>query len=118
MIHVYHPGRKGKVPLKTIVFVCQHGGAKSLIASEYFTRIAAQRGIDLKGVCVGLEPYAEVPAPVVSGLAEKGIDVSGFTPQPVTADTFAAAMQVVHFGCELEAFLQNGLTVEDWGDVP
>jgi hypothetical protein len=28
----------------TIVFVCEHGAAKSLVATAYFNKIAAERG--------------------------------------------------------------------------
>ena len=115
--HVYHAHRKGVATL-TVVFVCQHGSAKSLIAAQHFNRIAAQSGISMTAVCAGLEPYAEVPAPVVTGLAENGIDVSGFIPQQLTSETFAGAAHVVHFGCTIEPHVVNAVTVEDWGDVP
>lgn len=116
MIHVYHPGEKG-APMQDIIFVCQHGGAKSLIAAEYFTRLAGRRGLELRGVCAGLEPYPEVPAPVIVGLAAQGIDVSGHTPRQVTADMLAAAAMVVHFGCDVAALVEGGVSL-DWGDVP
>lgn len=104
--------------MENIVFVCQHGGAKSLIAAETFSRIAAERGLGWRGVSAGLDPYERVPAPVVAGLAARGIDVSGFTPQPVRAETLADAAVVVHFGCDLPPVVKEGISLEDWGDVP
>ena len=100
-----------------VVFVCQHGGAKSVIAAEYFTRIANERGIGLRGVSAGLDPYDRIPEPVVEGLAAKGIDVSGYTPQAVREETFASATFVVHFGCDV-APLVGARSVQDWSDVP
>jgi protein-tyrosine-phosphatase len=29
----------------TVVFVCEHGAAKSVIATTYFNKIAAERGL-------------------------------------------------------------------------
>jgi alanine dehydrogenase len=104
--------------MQDVVFVCQHGGAKSLIAAEHFSRVAAQRGLSLRGVSAGVEPYTDVPAPVVAGLLKQGIDVRRYTPQQVTTDTFAAADLVVHFGCDVGALVPNGMTLEDWADVP
>jgi arsenate reductase len=104
--------------MEDVVFVCQHGGAKSLIAAETFSRIAAERGLGWRGVSAGLDPYDRVPEPVVAGLAAQGIDVSGFTPQPVRPDTLAAATLVVHFGCEVAPLVPDGVSLEDWGDVP
>jgi arsenate reductase (thioredoxin) len=104
--------------MEDVVFVCQHGGAKSLIAAETFSRIAAERGLGWRGVSAGLDPYDRVPEPVVAGLAAQGIDVSGFTPQPVRPDTLAAAAVVVHFGCDVAPLVPYGVSLEDWGDVP
>ena len=104
--------------MHNVVFVCHHGGAKSLIAAEYFSRFAAERGLPLRGVSAGVDPYAEVPPPVIAGLAAKGIDVSGFTPQPLNPDTFAAAERVIHFGCDAGPLVDSGMSVDDWSDVP
>lgn len=104
--------------MNQVVFVCDHGSAKSLIAAEYFTRLAAQRGLTLEGAAAGLDPYGEVPAPVISGLATRGIDVSGYTPKPVTPETYTNAPIVVHFGCDVSAGIPEGARIEDWGDVP
>jgi arsenate reductase (thioredoxin) len=104
--------------MKQVVFLCEHGGAKSLIAAEYFNRIAPERGVMLRSVAVGLDPYQEVPGPVVAGLADKGIDVSGHTPAGVAPDTFADSPIVVHFGCDVTEQISPDSRVEDWGDVP
>lgn len=104
--------------MREVVFVCQHGGAKSVIAAEYFTRIANERGVGLRGISAGLDPYDRIPEPVVVGLASKGIDVSGYTPQAVRAETFASATLVVHFGCDIAPLVGDGSVVQDWSEVP
>jgi hypothetical protein len=63
--------------VSTIVFVCLHGSAKSLIAAEHLNRLARLRGASIRGESLGLEPDADVPPNVVIGLAADGIDVHG-----------------------------------------
>jgi protein-tyrosine-phosphatase len=45
----------------TLLFVCLHGSAKSLIAVEHFRRLAAQRGLAVQGDSAGIEPDADIP---------------------------------------------------------
>ena len=58
----------------TVLFVCLHGSAKSLIALEHFRRLAQQRGVDVQTDWAGLESDAEIPPRVVQGLLGEGID--------------------------------------------
>lgn len=72
-------------------FVCLHGSAKSVIASEYLNRTARERGIDARAAAFGQEPDAEIPAHVVEAMARKGFDLRGRIPQAVNAEVLAAA---------------------------
>jgi len=58
-----------------VAFVCLHGSAKSLIAAEYFNRLAVERNLPFRATTSGPEPYREVPENVVAGLKSRGIDV-------------------------------------------
>ena len=51
-----------------VAFVCLHGSAKSLIAAEYFNRIATERNLPLRATTSGPEPDNGVPENVVAGL--------------------------------------------------
>jgi len=64
-----------------VLFVCLHGSAKSLIAAEYFNRLASARGLDASATSAGTEPDDAIPPRVVSGLAGDGIDVAGRRPR-------------------------------------
>src|SRR5207247_1515616 len=44
----------------TVVFVCEHGAAKSVIATTYFNKIAAERGLRARAVYRGVNPQAEL----------------------------------------------------------
>ena len=59
-----------------ILFVCLHGSAKSVIASQYFRRVASERGIAADTAAAGTEPDPEIPPGVVRGLGADGFDVS------------------------------------------
>lgn len=101
-----------------VVFVCDHGSGKSLIAAEHFRRLAAGRGLDVRVTSVAPDPDAEVPPKVVKGLLEDGIDVRGYRPRRLTGEELATASHVISFGCDLGALAPPGLTVERWDDVP
>jgi len=101
----------------TIVFICLHGSAKSLIAAQHFTRLAQSRGLDYEAESAGLEPDSEVPPPVVAGLARDGFDVAEYVPRAVDPAHLADAARVVSFGCELPA--ATGAAVQErWDDLP
>ena len=51
--------------MEKILFLCQHGGAKSVIAASYFNRLATERGLSCTASSAAAEdPYDAVPAPV------------------------------------------------------
>ena len=102
----------------TVLFVCLHGSAKSLIALEHFRRLAQQRGVDVQTDWAGLEPDVAIPPRVVQGLLGEGIDVRERRPRQVTRADLERASRVVTFGCEIGALEASGLARERWDDVP
>ena len=101
----------------TVLFVCLHGAAKSLIAARHLERLAGERGITVRTEFAGTEPDPELTPAAVAGLQAEGIDVRGQRPRQVTGDDIRNASRVVSFGCELGA-LAPGVPVERWDDVP
>jgi arsenate reductase len=94
-----------------ILFVCQHGGAKSVLAACYFNRMAAERGLPYVAESVAAEdPYDAVPPPVAESLLREGIDVRAFRPRRATAEEIAGAAKVIAIDCRVEG--------ERWDDVP
>lgn len=100
-----------------VVFVCLHGSAKSLIASEHFRRLAKDSGWTVDVASAGVDPDPTVPVPVVQGLAEDGFDVSTRVPEGLTSDTVAGADVVVSFGCAVEPTSPSTTSIR-WDDVP
>lgn len=102
----------------TVLFVCLHGSAKSVIAAEHFLRAAAERGIRARADAAGLEPDAEIPPHVRAGLSADGIDVAGRRPQPLSEVHATAADRIITLGCELPGLGVRPESIENWGDVP
>ena len=101
----------------TVLFVCLHGAAKSLVAASHLERLARERGIRLRAAFAGTEPDAELTPAAVAGLRTEGIEVGGRRPRRVSAEDMTSASRVVSFGCDLGA-LAPGVPVERWDDVP
>jgi arsenate reductase (thioredoxin) len=101
----------------TVLFVCLHGAAKSLIAASHLERLARERGVKIRAEFAGTEPDPALMPAAVAGLQAEGIDVRGRWPRSVSADDIRTASRVVSFGCDLGA-LASGVPVERWDDVP
>ena len=102
----------------SVLFVCLHGSAKSLIALEHFRRLAAERGVVVDADSAGTEPDADIPARVVQGLLAEGIDVRERRPRAVVQADVERASRVVTFACDLGNLARPELALERWDDVP
>jgi arsenate reductase (thioredoxin) len=104
--------------VRSIVFVCLHGAAKSVIAATYLNHLSTARGLNLHASSAGIEPEPHVPPQVRAGLLREGLDVRHYRPRRVTPEELAAAWRVVSFGCDLSDVAPSSLAVERWDDVP
>src|ERR1700730_10062083 len=109
------PGKNPASPPK-LVFVCEHGSAKSVIAAAHCRRLAKERGLDIQVGSRGTAPEPALPAGVRNGLKADGIDLGEFKPTGVSAADLKGATRVISFGPDLAAFT-NG-SVEDWSATP
>ena len=103
---------------KTILFLCPHGAAKSVLAAAYFDRLAQERGLSLRAAFAGTEPDDDLSPRVVAALREEGMDVSGRRPRRVGREDLAGAHRVISLGCALGELAPPGAAVERWDDVP
>jgi arsenate reductase len=98
-------------PTRQVLFVCEHGNVKSLMAATYFNELARGQGLPLRAVSRGLAPdSATVPDFVKTPLTAEGFDVNGFRPQALSDDDIAASLPS---GAAVDAS-----KVEQWSDVP
>jgi arsenate reductase (thioredoxin) len=103
---------------RSILFLCPHNAAKSVVAAAYFERLAAERGVTLRATSAGTDPDPGVAPGVAAALLMEGIDVRGYRPRSVTREELATACRVVSLGCDLGDIAPPGLVVEHWDDVP
>jgi protein-tyrosine-phosphatase len=109
----------GEAPA-TVLFICPHGVAKSVMAMALFQQQARQRQLPYRALARGLEPEPAVWPGVIAQLQQDGIDVRAYQPQRLTAADLASAQQVITLGCALPADLPlpPGVVHTDWSDVP
>src|SRR5450631_987574 len=78
-----------------VVFVCEHGTVKSLVAKEYFNREAKVGGLAYRAIARGTVPEPTVPTAVSDGLRKDGFDVSAFAPRKIEASDADRASLIV-----------------------
>ena len=82
---------------KKIVFVCEHGSAKSIIAISYFNKIAKERNLSWEAVSRGTTPDAEISAKTKKLLTDDHMPVPQVKPQAITQKDIDEANQVILF---------------------
>ena len=102
----------------TILFMCPHGAAKSVLASAYFQRLAKERGLNVHVESAGTEPDATVSPAVAAHLKDHGYSTPVAKPRKVAPEEFASADVVISIGCELEALPQPRGRLVRWDEVP
>lgn len=101
----------------TIVFVCEHGAAKSVIGAAYFNRIAAQVGSEVRAIARGTHPDRELSPSAVKGLTQDGLPIIESAPQKLTPADIQLAQRVITF-CDLPKEVQSGAIIDRWDDIP
>ena len=102
----------------TIVFVCEHGAAKSVIATAYFNKIAAERGLPDRATYRGANPQAELSVSALKGLKEDGLTLPTAKPSPITAADVTTATHIFAIGCSLPSSATGSGKADSWDDVP
>lgn len=108
-----------EVNSSTVVFVCEHGAAKSVIAAAHFNRLAAEKGLPYRAVSRGTKPDEVVAPAVKAGLASEGLDVSTWRPKAVSDEDIKRAKTVVSLATDLPTTKPIVKTkLLEWNDVP
>jgi len=102
----------------TVVFVCEHGAAKSVIATAYFNKIAAERGLRARAVYRGVNPQADLSVGASKGLREDGLVVPDAKPSSITQADVDAATVMFAIGCALPSNAIASGKADTWDDVP
>lgn len=110
------PPGTGRPP--TVLFICPHGAAKSVLASAYFQRLAKERGLNVRVESAGTEPDPAVSSAVAAHLVKNGYQVPVDKPRKVSPEEFQAADVVISLGCDLTGLPARRGALQRWDDVP
>ena len=100
-----------------IIFVCEHGAAKSVIAAAYFNKLATEAGLELKAIARGTSPDNELSPNTIAGLREDGLTPTESIPQKLSLADVESAQRIVSF-CELPEEYQKITIMEQWKSIP
>lgn len=110
--------REPQPPARNVVFVCEHGAAKSVIASEYFNKLAAERGLAVRAVARGADPQAALSVSALRGLQADGLPPQLAAPRPLAASELRSSARIVAFDCRSPAMRPLAAMDACWDDVP
>ena len=101
-----------------IVFVCEHGAAKSVVAATYCNKIARERGLPFRATYRGTDPQADLSKTVLQGLREDGLEPPSDKPSAISQNDVTRATHVFAICCTLPAIAKASVKAADWSDVP
>src|SRR5215213_9355169 len=104
--------------VRTILLLCPHNAAQSVLAAAYFDQLARDRGLDFRAASAGTSPDAAPSPAVVALLRDEGIDVAGHRPRRLTTEDLIGAQRVISLGCDPADLDGGSARVDRWDDVP
>ena len=100
-----------------IIFVCEHGAAKSILAAAYFNKLAYENNSSLTAIARGTHPDAELSPKTVAGLKKEGLTSPELIPTKLTREEVESAQHVVSF-CTLPEEYSLNTRIEYWDNIP
>ena len=101
----------------TVVFVCEHGAAKSIVAAAHFNRLAEQEHLPYRATARATTPQPELAPSAASGLRAEGLQPPVARPTQLTKADVDGAAQVVTF-CDIPDEVAGGRKIERWTAPP
>ena len=100
-----------------IIFVCEHGAAKSVIAAAYFNKLAEETNSNVRAIARGTHPDSELSPKAITGLRDDSLIPTELVPQKLSLADVESAQRIITF-CELPAEYKQKVSVEHWDGVP
>lgn len=100
-----------------MLFVCEHGSAKSVVAAAHFNKFARKKGLTVRAISRGTDPDVEIPKNVWQGLEADGLIPDEAKPVLLREEDVSGAIRVVSF-CSPPQNIETKTTLVSWGDVP
>jgi len=113
---VWSQGKVAPAPSPTVLFICEHGAAKSVIAAAYFNKLAAERHLNFRALARGTTAQPDLSVSAVSGLQKDEVPFPREKPRKATRQEVQRAVRVVAF-CPVPDSL-SGPKRLDTSDVP
>jgi arsenate reductase len=111
--------QQAKADSQTVVFVCEHGTVKSVLALAWFRKYAAERGLAVRAVSRGTALDPAIPAPVIAGMQREGISPGPFTPTLFSDSDIAKAALVVSFdNPDAQSRAAGRTKTSGWNNLP
>jgi arsenate reductase (thioredoxin) len=98
-----------------VIFVCEHGAAKSILSAAIFNKLAGERGLNIQAIARGTNPDPEISPKVAAGLKADGLVSSEPAPKRISKSDLAGARRVITF-CVLPDDYPGGIQVENWDE--
>lgn len=95
-----------------VIFVCEHGLAKSVVAAAHFNRLAKQKQLPFVAISRGTNPDPDIAQPAANGLRSDGIPLPTEKPAKLTSSEASKALRIVSF-CDLPNDIKAN-HVEHW----
>lgn len=102
----------------TVLFVCEHGTVKSLLAKLLFDEYAAQVGLPMRAESRGTAVDSVVPPWMRARLDAERLPFAGFTPRALAAQDLVSASHVVSFDIPASARTGAGAPWARWDSLP
>jgi arsenate reductase (thioredoxin) len=99
-----------------VIFVCEHGAAKSILSAALFNRLAGERQLNIRAIARGTNPDPEISTKVARGLQADGLVASEPAPKKISKVDLLSARRVITF-CALPDDYPGSVQVENWDDV-
>ncbi len=100
-----------------VLFVCEHGTAKSIVAAAHFNKIAQETGLRVRAIARGTRPEAALSESAVMGLVADGLKPTESGPRKLEPADIGGASKVISF-CVLPAEYEQEKPIEHWDHVP
>src|SRR5262245_39796288 len=99
-----------------VIFVCEHGAAKSILSAAIFNKLARERGLNLRAIARGTNPDPEISPKVAAGLRADELASSEPAPKKISKADLVGASRVITF-CALPDDYPGSIKVENWDPV-
>lgn len=101
-----------------ILFVCEHGAARSTIAAAYFNKLAKEKNLNYTAIFRGTDPDTTLSYETKKGLLNSGFDIKGWQPQLVTQYDINSASEIITFDCALPMESDLEKLIYRWNGIP